>query len=159
MTEILAIRKMELHGIFLACLSTILCSTHVSSLAARTIPQPQPSLTSFNSTHLNAPNELTIAENVAQLLNMLSRTPEREYRKATLFNVQIMVNRAGRPSNQIADFRSIACWFRSGSRPPGLPLYNAFIMQNGAPQHWDKWRSPEPFWVGPNWGKSSFLRS
>ena len=145
---------MKQHGIFLACLSFIHYPNLVSSLAAKTVPQYQPSLTSFNTTRLNASDQLTIAENVAQLLDMLSRTPEREYRKASLFNVQIMVNRAGRRSNEIADFRSIACWFHSGSRPPGLPLYNAFIMKNNAPQHWDRWKSPEPFWVGPNWGKS-----
>lgn len=145
---------MELHGIFLAYLSLILYSTPISSLAMKTVPQHQPSLISSNTTRFNASDDLTIGENVAQLLAMISRTPEREYRKATLFNVQIMVDRTGRPSNQIADFRSIACWFRSGATHPGLPLYNAFIMQNGAPRHWDRWKGPEPFWVDPNWGKT-----
>ena len=148
---------MKLRGTFLACLSLLLYSTPISSHPATTAPQHQPSLTSPNTTHLNVSNELTIAENVAQLLSMLSRSQQREYRKATLFNVQISVSRAYPPSNQIADFRSIACWFRSGAPPPGLPLYNAFIMQNGAPQHWDRWRSPEPFWVPPNWSKFFFF--
>ena len=150
---------MKLHRIFLTYLSLILYSTPINSLATKTLPQHLPIPIPPNTSHLNFSNELTIASNVAQLLTMLSRSQQSEYRKATLFNVQISVNRPSRPSNQIADFRSIACWFRSGAPPPGLILYNAFIVRNGAPSHWDRWRSPELVWFSENWSMSFSLRA
>lgn len=101
----------------------------------------------------NATNELTIAENVARLLHRLSRHPRIEYNQASLLNVQIRVTRAGHRSNNITEFRHIACWFRLGGRPPpGLPSYNAFVLRNGGPQQFDRWQRAESFWVEPQWG-------
>ncbi|KAL8836169.1 MAG: hypothetical protein Q9170_003022 [Blastenia crenularia] len=88
-------------------------------------------------------NEITLPENINNLLCWLATHSDIRYNRATLLEIHLNVDDqliVPTHSNNIHDFRRIECIFRTGG--PRTPR-DHFTIVNQWPHHWDEWQPPE----------------
>lgn len=131
---------MQYASIFFLLLSYRLHPT--LTLALPIDPQsPTTNLLQLSPSHnLSASNELSVEQNVGNLLRYLATHEDRDLNQAKMLSVILRVDDIDpsllTASDDIASFRKIDCIFRYGSVPRG------FVVENRWPDHWDRWKAP-----------------
>ena len=99
---------------------------------------------------LQNPNDITIGQNVQNLVDTLTADPDISYRKSMMLTCYIAVDHGDHDpdhfhdyplSSNIGDFRDIRCVFRYGG-PLADERRSLFEVQNQWPLHWDQWQPP-----------------
>lgn len=132
------------------CASILLLLFHHFNQTSALVPpiHPQNPPTSLlqpkRSHNVSASNDLTLQENVGNLLRTLAVYYESVYRHASIVAVGLKVDDTDLPhltlSDNVASFRYINCAFNHGD--PGA--LQSFIVRNRWPDRWDQWNAPEP---------------
>lgn len=122
---------------------------HFSQTSTTLLPirpqNPPTSLLQPNLSHnLSASNDLTLQENVGNILRTLAAHHESAYHHARIVAVGLKVDDSDPPhltlSDNVASFRYINCAFNYGDPSAS----QGFIVGNRWPNHWNEWKAPEP---------------
>ncbi|KAL8679725.1 MAG: hypothetical protein Q9186_003997 [Xanthomendoza sp. 1 TL-2023] len=130
----------HLRLIYLWTLSLLPYLHPVWTLALPIEQQKSPSISSprlsFSGGYTNG---VTVTQIVTTLLDHLAEQQDIRFQYARLLGVYLRVSPGTSPSNNIADFQSIGCFFLYGgpARQPGKS--NAFTIANQWPEHWEQW--------------------
>ncbi|KAL8951557.1 MAG: hypothetical protein Q9222_002467 [Ikaeria aurantiellina] len=124
---------------------------HILSITALQPPSQNtrviPSLIPKYTPAFNTSNDLTVDQNIANVLNSLAIDPQLEFNQAKFLGLAMTAG--GRAphrhrSPDPTDFRNIALFFKAGGVTPATPAaFTYFRIANIYPSYWDRWEDPE----------------